>query len=177
MSKRCSAKNRNGKRCGAWAVTGATQCVLHSNPERAAEMGSKHGRRVTFRSQPDALDLPHMSLKSNEEVCEFLEKTINRVMQGSLDLRTANSLGFLAQIQLKALAQRVEAPETYDTGNIYTSLFQRLRSAAPNQEVFDLYPQPPQKDAGALPAAGESVDDPPIPSNTAPPAVIVVDFG
>lgn len=68
MSKRCSAKNRNGKRCGAWAVTGATKCALHANPERAAELGSKHGRRVTFRPQPNALDLPHKPLKSIEEV-------------------------------------------------------------------------------------------------------------
>ncbi len=58
MSKRCSAKNRSGKRCGAWAVRGATQCALHSDPERAAEMGSRHGRKVRFRSLPDALAPP-----------------------------------------------------------------------------------------------------------------------
>jgi hypothetical protein len=34
MSKRCSAKNRSGKRCGAWAVTGATECALHADPEQ-----------------------------------------------------------------------------------------------------------------------------------------------
>ena len=43
MSKRHSAKNRTGKSCGAWAVTGATHCALHSDPKRAAGMGSNMG--------------------------------------------------------------------------------------------------------------------------------------
>ena len=106
MSKQCSAKNRNGKRCGAWAVTGATQCALHSDPERAAEIGSKHGRRVTFPSPPDAL--PHRPLKNIGEVGELLEETINRVRQVPFDLRAANAIGFLAGILLKALDQRLE---------------------------------------------------------------------
>jgi hypothetical protein len=112
MSQRCSAKNRNGKRCGAWAVRGGTQCALHSDPERAAEMGSKHGRKVTLLSRPDPLNLSHRPLKSAEEVCELLEETINRVRQGSLDLRGANTIGFPSGVQLKALAQRIEAPDT-----------------------------------------------------------------
>jgi hypothetical protein len=45
MSIQCSATNRNGQRCGAWAVTGKTLCALHSDPERAARMGAKHGRK------------------------------------------------------------------------------------------------------------------------------------
>jgi hypothetical protein len=106
MSQRCSAKNKSGKRCGAWAVTGATQCALHSDPERAAEMGSKHGRRLTFPPPTDALT--HRPLKSIGEVSELLEETINRVRQGPFDLRAANSIGFLAGILLKALDQRLE---------------------------------------------------------------------
>jgi hypothetical protein len=93
-------------------MTGATKCALHADPERAAELGSKRGRRVKFRPRPDALDLPPRPLKSAEEVCELLEETINLVRRGSLDVRAANSIGVLAGIHLKALAQRVEARET-----------------------------------------------------------------
>ena len=55
-----------------------------------------------------------------------------------------NSIGVLAGIHLKALAQRVEARETDSetSGGIYMSLFQRLGSAAPEQKVFELFPQP-----------------------------------
>jgi len=74
-------------------------------------MGSKHGRMLTFPSPPQgALDLPHRPLNSIEGVIELLGETINRVQQGTLDLRAANSIGFLAGIHLKALAQRVEEP-------------------------------------------------------------------
>jgi len=77
MSKRRSAKNRNGKGCGAWALTGTNQCALHADPERAAVMGSKHGRSVTLHFRPDVLDLPHRPLNSAEEICGLLEETIN----------------------------------------------------------------------------------------------------
>ena len=29
MSQRCSAKNRNGKPCGAWSAAGEDKCALH----------------------------------------------------------------------------------------------------------------------------------------------------
>jgi len=113
MSQRCSVKNRNGKPCGAWAVIGSTQCALHSSPERAAEMGSKHGRRAGFPSPPHALHFPQRPLKSVGEVSELLEETINRVRQGPFDLRAANAIGYLAGILLKALDQRLEARLTH----------------------------------------------------------------
>ena len=183
MSKRCSAKNRNGKRCGAWAMTGATQCALHADPERAAELGSKHSSRVTFRSRPDMLELPDRPLKSTEEVCELLEETINLARQGLLDLRAAIAIGFLAGILLKAFDQRVESPETTNSeasSGIYMSLFQRLGSAPPQEKVYDLFPQPqPQAETtvpAALPVPGEFIDDPPTPPNTHP-RVITVEVG
>jgi len=108
MSKQCSAKTRNGKRCAAWAVIGGAKCALHSDPERAAKMGSKHGRRATFPPLRDASTLAHKPLKSFGEVSELLEETINRVRQGPFDLRAANAIGFLASTLLKALDQRLE---------------------------------------------------------------------
>jgi hypothetical protein len=108
---------------------------------------------VKFRLGPDELDLPPRPLKSTEEVCELLEETINLVRRGSLDVRAANSIGVLAGIHLKALAQRVEVRETDSeaSGGIYMSLFQRLGSAAPEEKVFELFPQPqPQADGREL---------------------------
>lgn len=92
MSKRCSAKNRSGKRCSAWAMTGAKQCALHADPKRAAELGSKRSRRVKFRPRPDALDLPPRPLKSTEEVCaNYFRNRNNKLKPASLYLLPANS--------------------------------------------------------------------------------------
>jgi hypothetical protein len=96
MSKRCSATNKNGQCCGAWALRGASQCALHSDPKRAAEMGSKHGRILRFPFSLDAPELPHRPLETVGQVREVLEEMINRVRRGQLDLRSANTIGFLA---------------------------------------------------------------------------------
>lgn len=105
MSRKCVAKNRKGKRCGAWALTGGMQCALHSDPERAAKMGSRHGRKVTFSLSPNAPDLACRPLKSSANVIEFLGEMMNRIRQGPLDLRTANAIGRLAGPLLKAIDQ------------------------------------------------------------------------
>ena len=40
---RCQATTKAGRQCAAPAVRGGTLCALHSDPERAAELGRKGG--------------------------------------------------------------------------------------------------------------------------------------
>ena len=167
MSKRCSAQNRNGKSCGAWAVTGATQCALHSDPGRPAQLGSRRGSGKARCTSP-VLDLPHRSLKNAGEVCEMLEETINRLRQGELDRGTAATIGFLAGIQLKAISQRAESELTKDRGHsesVYRSIFNRSGfippDEKPDEKVYELYPQSPEKDdtGPELPASTDACID------------------
>lgn len=126
MSERCSTRNRKGKRCGAWDIRGATRCALHANPGRAAELGSKHASSLMLHSRQNAVDLPYKPLKNSRDVAELLEETINRVRQGSLDLRAANTIGFLAGIHLRALVQQTEEAEKADerkAPGIYRAFF------------------------------------------------------
>jgi hypothetical protein len=46
----CEHKKRDGKRCGARALIGQKRCAIHSQPGRAAELGSRGGRRRTVYS-------------------------------------------------------------------------------------------------------------------------------
>jgi hypothetical protein len=62
--------------------------------------------------------------------------------------------------------RRLSPPDNEASAGIYTSLFDRLRSSAPQEKVYPLFPEePPQKDAGIapglLPAPGESIDETP----------------
>jgi hypothetical protein len=77
MSKRCSAKNRNGKRCGAWPVTGGDKCALHLDPELAAKMGSRHGRRAAHPPHSDVA--PMEPPKTTGEVRDALANTMAQV--------------------------------------------------------------------------------------------------
>ena len=49
----CEDKKRDGKRCRARALTGQNRCAMHSDPGRAAELGSKGGRRRSMYSPSD----------------------------------------------------------------------------------------------------------------------------
>ena len=101
MSKRCSAKNRNGKRCGAWAVTGAEKCALHLNPELAAKMGSKHGRRAALPPQPD--EAPMDPPKTASDVRDALANIMAQVHARKMDAKTANALAYLGVSLLRAI--------------------------------------------------------------------------
>lgn len=115
MSKRCSAKNRNGERCGAWAVAGGEKCALHLDPERAAQMGSKHGRRAAAVPQPDAV--PMEPPKTAGDVRDALANAMAQVHARKMDAKTANALAYLGTSLLRAievsdLESRLDALET-----------------------------------------------------------------
>jgi hypothetical protein len=114
MSKRCLAKNSNGKRCGAWAVIGKVKCALHLYPERAAQMGSKHGSRAVHPLHLDAV--PVASPKTAGDVRDLLANTMSQVHSRKMDVRIANSLAYISTSLLRALEvsdleRRLEALE------------------------------------------------------------------
>jgi hypothetical protein len=101
MSKRCSAKNRNGKRCGAWSAAGEDKCALHLVPGLAAKMGSKHGRRTALPPPPGVaqMDPP----KTAGDVRVALSKTMAEVYARQMDTRTATTLAYLGTSLLRAI--------------------------------------------------------------------------
>jgi hypothetical protein len=101
MSKQCSAKNTGGKRCGAWAVIGQAKCALHLDPERAAKMGSMHGRRAALPSQSDGA--PMEPPKTAGDVRDALARTMAQVHDHKMDTRTANALAYVATSLLRAM--------------------------------------------------------------------------
>lgn len=130
------------------------------------------------------------------DVSELMEETINRVRQGSLDLRSANTIGFLANVQMKAIAEkRTEAREDearQDGGFMYEAIFERMRrglvvspqwEAWVQQEPAPLYPEPRHEGAAvgteaplAYDEFGEETQTPPsAPNNDVP--VIMVEVG
>ena len=104
--KHCKATTKAGDPCRAPEVEGGL-CFCHAHPEQLAELGRRGGQK-NRRWNKAASDLPHRPLKNVGEVSELLEETINRVRQGPFDLRSANSIGFLAGTLLRALDQRLE---------------------------------------------------------------------
>ena len=101
---KCLATTKAGCQCAAPAVCGGIYCSLHSDPERAAQLGRKGGRK-NRRVPPATEGLPERPLGSVREVTGLLGETINQVRAGRLDSRVANTVGYLATAMLKALQQ------------------------------------------------------------------------
>jgi hypothetical protein len=97
----CQKKKREGTRCGAHALAGKQYCALHSEPGRAAVLGTKGGRRRTVYS-PEGLK-QFATPKTAAELRELLAESIIEIRAGKLDPKIANALGYLGASYLRAL--------------------------------------------------------------------------
>lgn len=106
---KCKFRSEKGKTCQANAQVGMEFCIFH-DPARSADVqrarkagGIRRAQQSKSGTEDNSLDLSYRSLRSNSEVAALLEETINRIRYKPLDLRAANSIGYLAGILLKAL--------------------------------------------------------------------------
>ena len=101
---RCKKTKRDGKRCGARALTGNQFCALHAEPGKAAELGSRGGRRraTTNDAEHDTaapVELP----KTAEGVRDLLAEAITQVRRRKLDTKVGNALAYVASSLLRAI--------------------------------------------------------------------------
>jgi len=108
----CEFLKQDGKQCQATAMKSSLMCFVH-NPDtkdqhRAAVV--KGGKTSLVRiSQP----LSPLDLNDNRAVLSLLSDTINRVREGSMDVRVANCLGFLSSKILEA-REKISLEERLD---------------------------------------------------------------
>jgi hypothetical protein len=104
----CHNEKRDGKRCRAAALTGQARCAMHAQPGRAAELGSKGGRRRAICSPGELREFE--TPKTAADLRELLAESIIEIRAGKLVLRVANALGYLGASYLRALeVSEVEA--------------------------------------------------------------------
>lgn len=113
----CQTTKKDGKRCRAQALSGKRYCSLHSDPGKAAELGSKGGRRrsipkpaeheATSPSPSLSVDAP----KTAEQVRDLLGETMAQVRKtmalqvnrGKSEIKTANTLAYVGTALLRAI--------------------------------------------------------------------------
>jgi len=99
----CSFKKDNGETCGANAMRGSEFCYFH-NPDitdeekKQAQTKGGQNRALTINTPLDVIPLA-----TPNDALMLIADTINRVRAGSLDIKTANCLGFLSDKFLRAL--------------------------------------------------------------------------
>jgi hypothetical protein len=96
----CQKKKRDGTPCGARALLGKKCCVLHSEPGRAAELGSKGGRRRAVYN-PEGLK-EYAAPTNAADLRDLLAQSIIEIRSGKLDPKLANSISYLGTGFLRA---------------------------------------------------------------------------
>ena len=117
----CQKKKRDGNRCGARPLTGKKYCALHSDPGKAAELGSKGGRRRTVFSPENLKELEPP--KTIGDLRDLLAQSIVDVRAGKLDPKLANSISYLGTGFLRAI----------EVGDLQEKLYRDV------EEAFDLF--------------------------------------
>jgi hypothetical protein len=110
----CQKRKRDGNQCRARARSGQKYCALHAEPGKAAELGSKGGRRRAVYS-PDGLQ-EFTAPKTAADLRDLLAQSIIEIRAGKLDPKLANSIsylgtGFLRAIEVADIQARLESLE------------------------------------------------------------------
>jgi len=99
---KCEFIKPDGTKCEAHAITGSKFCYFH-NPDisdeekREAQSNGGKTKALTLKEP-----LPELALAEPDDAVLLIADTIKRVRAGTLDIRTANCLGFLSDKLLKA---------------------------------------------------------------------------
>lgn len=103
---KCVQIKANGEECQANAMDNCDYCVMH-NPNITAETKKEIQRKGGENRAIMVGEVvgEEVRIESTKDVVKLMENTINRVRQGRLDARVANTIGYLAGITLKALEQ------------------------------------------------------------------------
>lgn len=113
---KCKGTKANEEKCEANAVKDSEFCYFHdpniSDREKREAQTNGGANRALILKKP----LPKLALKKPEDTILLIADTISRVRAGTLDIRTANCLGFLSDKLLRAfeitqLTDKVEVIE------------------------------------------------------------------
>src|SRR5208283_2139718 len=97
----CQKMKPDGIRCRARSLTGKKYCALHSEPGRAASLGSKGGRRRAVLSPSNLREF--QAPKSAADLRDLLAESIIEIRTGRMESKMANALGYLGSSYLRAL--------------------------------------------------------------------------
>ena len=99
----CSALRDDQSTCKAYAMTGSGFCYLHNPDISQVDKREAQARGGRGNKETPAEPLPPVTLRDTSDVISLIEKTINEVRAGTLDVKTANCLGYLAGHFVKAV--------------------------------------------------------------------------
>ena len=93
----CKARTKSGEFCRARPTPGGF-CSIHSEPERAAELGRRSGE---CRRLPESAPLSLLPPKTAGDLHRALGEIFSKVSSGEMDVKLGRSLGYIASVLVK----------------------------------------------------------------------------
>jgi hypothetical protein len=153
---RCKGRNKEGKPCGA-AATPSGLCFFHGNPNKAAELGRRGGRKKRPIVIENADSLP--SLDNAMAVRDTLARIIPAALAGKLDHRVAASVGPLLNLQMRAI-DMVNSQQSLDADGRMT-LMEKQVDEIKRAQVADGTKNDTPMNGGGAPQARENFESEP----------------
>jgi hypothetical protein len=97
----CKQKKRDGEQCRAPRLAGKDYCAMHSQPGRAAALGSKGGRQRAMHARSELKEFA--APQSAADLRDLLAESIVEIRSGTLEPKIANALGYLGASYLRAI--------------------------------------------------------------------------
>ena len=94
---KCKARTKSGELCKA-RPTPDGLCSIHSNPERAMELGRRSGK---CRRPPESEPLVLLPPNTAGDLHVALGQIFSRVSSGEMDVKLGRSLGYIASVLVK----------------------------------------------------------------------------
>lgn len=100
----CKHIKDNKEQCKANAM-GNGYCYLHNPdiPEEEKQLARVKGGENNIVLVGEIMG--ESKVRTSEDIVELMESVINRVKQGNLDIRVANTIGYLAGVSQKAIRE------------------------------------------------------------------------
>jgi len=99
----CKFTKPDGEQCNANAMRDADYCYLHNPDIPEAEKREAMSKGGQSKAITIAEPLQAVKIEDSQDVASLLAETINLVRAGKLDVKTANSIGFLSDKLIKAI--------------------------------------------------------------------------
>jgi hypothetical protein len=107
MNGNCKQVKADGAQCSAKAMGGSPFCFFHdpNSAQRRQEARERGGHSKLIRIPPEMRVEEPVDLQTANDVRVLLSDTITRLRRGQLDCKVSSTIGYLAQIGLRAIEQ------------------------------------------------------------------------
>lgn len=97
----CKCIKNNQEQCGAQAMINSTFCINHNPLAKDLKIAAAKKGGLSPKKRR-SINLSTIPIQSKNDVVPFLISLINEVRTGKIDNRTANALGYIGGMLIKA---------------------------------------------------------------------------